>query len=267
MTAPVQLAALQQWLLATIADPAPIDAATVCNRISASRQQAPEQRLSVYQQAYFARLLDVLRELFPCTRFAVGDETFDDLATGYIVQHPPRSYTLARLADRLSDYLDQTRPSDGDWALFVVELTRLEQAIDRIFDGPGPEGLPPFDLPPAASLSLQLKLVPGCELFTFRFPVSTFYSDWKAGREPRWPTPQAQHVALWRRDYVVRRWELSAVQAKLLAAIQEGAALGAALHIAGAAAGMRDDADVDQLAADVRRWFTQWAAAGLFAAV
>ena len=42
--------------------------------ILASRQQSATQRLAVYSHAYFARLLDVLRELFPCVRHAVGDE-------------------------------------------------------------------------------------------------------------------------------------------------------------------------------------------------
>lgn len=260
MNAPAQLAALQQWLLATIADPTPIDAATVCRRLTSSRQQSPAERLSVYQHAYFGRLLDVLRELFPCTRFAVGDETFDELATGYIVRHPPRSYTLGRLADRWVEHLDKTRPRDGDWGLFVVELAKLEQAIDRIFDGPGPESLPPFVLPESADASLSLHFVPGFELLAFCFPTSKFYSDWKAGREPAWPHPQAQHIALLRRDFVVRRYELSATQAALLTAIQNGAPLGDAL-----AAAVSTDMPIDEVAAQLRDWFAHWSQAGFFA--
>jgi hypothetical protein len=261
MTAPAQLAAMQQWLLATIADPAPIDASAVCRRITASRQQVPEERLGVYQQAYFARLLDVLRELFPCTRFAVGDETFDALATGYIIRHPPHSYTLAQLADDLPQYLDETRPRDGEWGRFIVELAQLEQSIDRIFDGPGPELLPQFTLAGNADGSLRLKLVPGFEQHSFTFPISTFYTDWKNGRLPTWPQPREQHVALWRRNYIVRRWELSAPQMDLLRAIQNGDSLGDALA---AAADAADQADLADLAGNVRQWFAQWAAAGLF---
>lgn len=258
MNAPPQLAALQQWLLATIAEPTSIDATTVCNRLTASQQQTAAERLSVYQRAYFARLLDVLADLFPCTRFAVADETFAELAAGYVVRHPPNSYTLARLADRFTEYLDQTRPKDGDWGRFVVELAQLEQAIDRIFDGPGPEHLPPFSLPAAADASLTLQLAPGFELHAFQYPASTFYSDWKAGREPAWPEPQPQHVALLRRDYIVRRFELSEAQFSLLAAIQAGEPLGAALA---AAAEQFEDGE---LATAIREWFTTWAAAGFF---
>jgi len=252
---------LQQWLLATITDPAAIDASDVCQRIAPGPQQTPAERLSVYQRAYFARLLEVLGELFPCTRFAAGDEAFGDLAAAYVVRHPPRSYTLANLADHLVDFLDQTRPADAEWGLLLVELARLEQAIDRIFDGPGPEMLPPFAVPPAADERLRLKLVPSCELHRFQFPVSSFYSDWKAGRQPTWPKPREQHVVLWRRDYIVRRLELSAVQCRLLLAIQRGDTLGESLATANGEA--RDTAE---LAGDIHRWFTAWSAAGLFAA-
>jgi hypothetical protein len=261
MTVPRELAAMQQWLLATIADPAQIDAATVCNRLTAGPRQSPAERLSVYQQAYFARLLEVLRELFPCTRFAIGDATFDELATAYLLAYPPRSYTLTRLADRFAQHLDQTRPQDGEWSRFVVELATLEEAIDRIFDGPGPELLPKFALPADANEHLRLALAPGCELFRFQFPVSTFYSDWKAGAAPTWPQPEEQHLVLWRRDYIVRRCELSSVQYRLLAAIHRGDTLGAALA---AAAG--EAVAGDELVGKLHGWFQQWSAGGLFSA-
>src|SRR5205823_13015976 len=148
-----QLDQLQQWMLAAIAQPDGIDATRLEETILPSRQQSAGQRLAVYSHAYVARLLDVLRELFPCTRFAVGDELFDQFAAGYLQAHPPHSYTLADLANKLADYLDATRPAD--WGSFVVELVRLEQAIDRIFDGPGPEGLPPFVVTQDAGESLR----------------------------------------------------------------------------------------------------------------
>jgi len=261
MTLPRELAAMQQWMLATIADPATIDAAVVCNRVTAGPQQSPAQRLSVYQHAYFARLLDVLREQFPCTRFAAGDEAFDELATDYIVRQPPSSYTLARLADGLPRHLEATRPRDGEWGLFLVELTQLEQAIDRIFDGPGPERLPPFALPGDAGEDLRLRFVPGCELHSFRFPVSTYYSAWKAGGDPNWPQQTEQHVALLRRDYIVRRCELSPVQAALLSALHGGATLGEAVA---AAAGNPQSPVLEQLAPQLHDWFAHWSAAGLF---
>lgn len=244
---------LQRWLLDSITQPERAEPAAIESAILPSRRQSAAERLAVYQHAYVARLLEVLRELFPCTRFAVGDELFDEFAAGYLRRDPPHSYTLGRLADRWADYLDETRPADADWSGFLVELARLEQAIDRIFDGPGPEDLPPFELPLGATDDLQLSLSPGFELHAFAFPVSAYYTSWKSGGQPNWPQRLEQFVALWRRDYVVRRLELDPVQYNVLAAIARGRALAESLECAGAAT-----------PGQVRAWFTSWAAAGLF---
>jgi Putative DNA-binding domain len=261
MSGRVQLNDVQQWLLAAITQPHETSPAELEERILPSRQQSAAERLGVYTHAYRARLLEVLRDLFPCTRFAVGDTLFDQFMISYVEQHPPHSYTLARLADKLIKHLDMTRPAD--WGAFVVELARLEKAIDRIFDAQGPENLPPFVLPADATSSIRLSFVPGFELHAFRYPVSSFYSDWKAGRESAWPDAAEQYIALFRRDYVVRRFELSAAAYELLLALSRGLTLGEALAAAAEAA---DGQPVDELAADFGRWFTVWAANGFFAA-
>jgi hypothetical protein len=244
---------LQNWLLSVIIQPEMTDADAIGQAILPSHQQSPTERLAVYQQAYLARLLSVLRELFPCTRFAVGDELFDDFAAGYLRRYPPHSYTLGRLADKWVDYLDESRPADADWSGFVVELARLEQAIDRIFDGPGPEQLPPFILPPNPTDDLQLTLAPGFELHAFAFPVSAYFTAWKADTRPAWPERGEQFVALFRRDYIVRRLELDRAQYDVLSRLARGQTLAESLQ--GAA-----DASPEQ----VRGWFTSWAAAGFF---
>src|SRR3954453_11085505 len=142
-----QLDDIQRWMLASITA-TDGTAGGVNEMVLPSRQQSAAERLAVYRHAYFARLLEVLRELLPCTRRAVDDELFDRFAADYLRAHPPHSYTLARLADTFAEYLDATRPAD--WGAFVVELVRLELAIDHIFDGPGPETLPPLTIPPDA---------------------------------------------------------------------------------------------------------------------
>ena len=259
MTRDTHLGALQHWLLDAVTNQAAPQSNAIDQIILPSRQQSAGERLAVYQHAYLARLLEVLRELFPCTRFAVGDDLFDQFAAGYLHAYPPHSYTLARLADHLVEHFDATRPAD--WGAFVVELARLEQAIDRIFDAAGPEGLPPLAVPPQAADSLKLAFVPGFELFAFRFPVSSYFTEWKAGRQPGWPERSSQYVALFRRDYIVRRYELTAGQYELLAALQRGASLGEAL----ASVNDKGTLDTNDAAEHLGRWFTLWAAERFFA--
>jgi hypothetical protein len=252
------LVAIQHWLLTAITDPAAPPADETDSVLTASDSQSTTQRLAIYRDAYLARLLEVLRDQFPCTRFAVGDELFDQFAIGYLRQFPPHAYTLARLADNLVDYLDQSRPAD--WGAFVVELARLEQAIDHVFDAPGPEELPPFSLPEHTSENLVLQLAPGFTLLSLTHPVSTFYTAWKAGQQPKWPSLQPQFVALLRRDYIVRRHELNAVQFKLLLALNRGTPLDEAIRCAAAC----ENSTAQELTKSIRDWFMTWTASGFF---
>jgi hypothetical protein len=104
-----------------------------------------------------------------------------------------------------------------------------------------------------------LRLVPGLRLLAFRFPVSSYFTAWKGGEQPLWPDREPQYVALLRRDYIVRRHELTAWQYDLLSHLAAGRTLDESL------ASIAAQADsIDSLAADVRRWFTNWSAEGFF---
>lgn len=256
-----KLAALQSWLLAAIVKAEEPADAEVAQHVAASRALTAGERLGVYRHAYLARLLEVLREWFPCTRYAVGGDLFDQLCGGYLQAHPPTSYTLGRLADHFAEYLERTRPAD--WGQFVVELVRLELAIERVFDAAGPEGLPPFRLPEGMNGETRLALVPGCELLQFAYPVSSYFTDWKAGKAPVWPAAGEQFVALYRRDFVVRRSELQEGQFRLLVALQGGATLQEGVE----AAAKTEAGSHDEFARKLREWFEVWAREGLFAAV
>ena len=281
MPEPLPLRALQTWMLAVLTHPAGVAAGAAAagdlqleDVIQHGPQQSAAERMAVYSSAYLARLLEVLRELFPCLRFAVGDEVFDQFALGYLRRHPPASYTLHRLADQFAEFLEATRPQEDAATGFVVDLVRLEHAIDQVFDGPGPEpgsgvfcGNDPSIIasdstakdsrPPR--VAPQVRLIPGFRLLAFRFPVSTYFTAWKAGERASWPEPQPQYIALLRRDYVVRRHELTAAQYELLGHLAAGRSLDDSL------AAIAGEAElIDALSEDVRRWFTHWAAAGFF---
>ncbi len=258
----LSLDSLQRWMLAAITQPAGVDrVAQLEEIILPSRQQTSAERLAVYSSAYFARLLEVLRELFPCLRSAVGEELFDQFAMHYLQAHPPVSYTLNRLADRFADFLAATRPPDDDASGFAVDLARLEHAIDEVFGGPGPEDLPANDSRATFAGDRPLPLVPSFRLLWFDFPASNYFTAWKAGQRPAWPAASEQFVALLRRDYIVRRYELSRLQFELLSQLAAGQTLDVAL------ASIAPQApSIDGLAADVRQWFTLWSAKGFFVA-
>ncbi len=65
--------------------------------VTRSRQLTAIERLQIYGNAYFARLLECLREEFPVLKHALTEEVFDAFAVGYLQQYPSRSYTLFEL--------------------------------------------------------------------------------------------------------------------------------------------------------------------------
>ncbi|QDU96497.1 HvfC/BufC N-terminal domain-containing protein [Lignipirellula cremea] len=286
---PRDLGVVQRWMQAVITHPdgvaqgltseaalaeiavAPIDIEQVVMR---SHSLTSVERLAVYGNAYFARLLECMRELFPALAQALSEEVFDSFSFGYLQQHPSRSYTLERLADHFVPFLEETRPSlqePGDdpdapsWPDFVIDLARLEWTIDRVFDGPGVEQETPLAvadlqaIPPEQWADACLEPVVCLHLLAFRYPVNDYYTAWRQGGDAPLPDPRPSYVAITRRDYVVRRYELSQPQYSLLSSLASGQSLGEAT-----AQAAESFDSVEALAESLQNWFAAWSAQRFF---
>lgn len=247
------------------------DAGDVIRR---SARQTPLERISIYAGAYYARLLECLGGCFPILKRALGEETFDSFAFEYLQQYPSRSYTLDRLGEHFCRFLEETRPNaeEGGWPDFLIDLATLEWTIGRVFDGAGseerdlltPEVLEKF--PADRFAEAKLSIVQGFELLAFRYPVSAYFTAVRRAAEDEdvpIPGPGAEHVAVFRRNFVVRRYPLAEPQYELLHKLQAGAAVGDAI----AAAAARMDEDDDSMAATLQSWFRFWSREGFFAAI
>jgi hypothetical protein len=244
--------------------------------IRRSKNLTAEQRLGIYANAYYARLIECLRESFPVLARTLGQEVFDAFAFDYLQRYPSASYTLNRLGDRFAEFLNQTRPDRKDgggaigWPDFLIDLARLEWNIEQVFDGPGVEKervLCVEDLRGMDGAKFgEARMVPVVclRLLEFRYPVNDYYTAVRRLGEgdapPDPPAPAAQYVALTRREYVVRRIELSGAQHALLSGLQRGATVNEAIG----AAASRWDGDALALGNAIREWFSDWSAGGLF---
>ena len=247
--------------------------------VRSTRNFGASERLSVYANAYYARLLECLGESFPVLKYALGEETFNEFAFGYLQAHPSRSYTLNRLGDDFARYLDETRPRRSeteplgpDWPDFLIDLARLEWTIGQVFDGPGLEREDLLDsesfqvIAPEQWPQARLKLAVCMRLLQFSYPINDYYTEArraKEGEEIPLPEPRRQFVAISRRQYVVRRYELSEPQYRLLESLQAGETIGQAIECAAEIL----DADDEELAVSLRSWFHNWAAEGFFQAL
>jgi hypothetical protein len=289
-----QLAQIQRWLQAVIthADGVEAGLASVEARsaidvspdqvedvVDPSKRRTSVERLEVYANAYYARLLECLRDEFPALLHAVGEEVFDGLAFGYLQSYPSQSYTLSELSRQFAQYLEETRPRDDDdanvspsWPDFMIDLVQLERCYSEVFDGPGAERLALLraedlrDLAPDAWVDARLICVPCLRLLSLRFPVHEYATAVREKQDPDLPEPEPTWLAVSRINYVVRRWTLTRVQFELLAALVAGQTVGSAIEGAAKLA-VESGESVDRLAESLRDWFAEWSSAGFFRAL
>ncbi len=285
-----RLERLQRWTQAVVTHPGGVaagvasaearrslgvDLDTLETVVAPSPSLSGAERLAVYCRSYHARLLQCLREMFPALLRALGGELFDRFALDYLQQHPPRDYSLDRLADAFPRHLAETRPDSAvppnereSWPDFVVELAALELTFLKVYDGPGLEGraLPRAHdiraLDPARVLETRPAPAACLRLFAFRYPVHAYMLAARREQNPELPAPADSFVALTRRDYRVRLYELPAPQYALLHALDGRRTLGEALkHLA-----PPDDCQPPPVAT-LRNWFCDWVTRGFFESV
>lgn len=265
------LHALETWMLSVITDPAGV--ADASHVIHESDDWPAPDRMHVYWNAYFARLLECLRSEFPTLHSVLGDDAFDELARGYLEAHPPQSYTLSQLGATFSHYLAATRPprvdDAPDWADFLIDLAAYEWTLSEVFDGPGSEGLAAFSAAEIATvpadrwLECTFVIAPCLKLRSYRFPVHLSHAAVRSGETLAMPRPEASHVAVTRRNYIVRHHALGRDEFRLLELLGSGTSLGDALN-ALLDEGVPEAIDVTGSLAD---WFQRWTRAGFLVGV
>jgi hypothetical protein len=92
------LATIQRWMQHAITDQddAPPDAPAEAV-VRGSGSLGASERVALDRVTYQRRLAGCLRDGYPGTRHALGDELFDDFALAFVRAQPSRSYTLASL--------------------------------------------------------------------------------------------------------------------------------------------------------------------------
>ena len=276
---------VQRWMMSVITHPdgivsgiesdeaqqqVPVTAEDIEQVITRSRQCTSLERLQIYGNAYYARLIECLQDEFPASRNALGDETFDAFALAYLQDCPSRSYTLSKLGTEFPRFLRETRPLDippeSTWPDFLVDLATLERTYSEAFDAPGPERLtllrsedllaiPSERWPDARLISVEC-----LRLLELRFPVHEYATAVRKSAQASIPEPGTTYLAVSREDYVVRRWPLTRTAFQLLGLLRQGQPIGAAIEQCLDS----EDADEAELVNNIRTWFQTWATMGLF---
>jgi hypothetical protein len=99
--------------------------------ISGDGRLSARERVAIYADAYFYRLIDVFKEDFPATLAVLGAAHFHNLITGYLIEYPPTEPSIAFAGHHLAEFLQQHPLRDQ--APFVADLALLERTLIESF--------------------------------------------------------------------------------------------------------------------------------------
>jgi hypothetical protein len=233
--------------------------------IESSAQATASERLEIYANAYFERILEALQTDFPATALAAG-EGFASLVARYLMAHAPRGASISEAGRGLADFLarqKQVKP-------WLSELARLEwAALEAYFADGGSkptakalEGIAEREWPRA-----RLELSPSVRLLSTRYPVGDLWrlradpdSFLKAARTCR-ARPRALGYCLWRMPgaSTVTCMKLDPAAALLLGAFARKKSLGSALRTLK----KRDLPPPER----IQSWFSAWISGGVIAKI
>jgi hypothetical protein len=266
MTAPDALLALQRDFACSVAtlDGTHGHDAAVLARLRSDRGIPARDRLHVYEDAYFARIHNVLREDYGALHAAIGADAFHDLAKLYLMAHPSRSFSLRFAGERLPEFLAGpiAEPFARRWPL-AADLAALEWALVDVFDAPDAVALERAALAqvrPEDWAGLRFMLIPAHRLLSLDWPVQRVREAWSAGRALPPIQPESTTLLVHRHGERVFQRVVASLEAGALEFVRDGQ------DFATLCASVADATSDSEGATLVLEMLERWIAEGLLAA-
>lgn len=173
---PLRLKELQSWFGSVIASPLnPENRLLPQSKGRDFRQEATcyilprlklesYERIGIYHQQYWWRLLSVLHENFPLLTRVLGYSTFNQkMAIPFLLDHPPKDFALCRLGEKLPAWIREKFPLEKGWKYFA----QIDWAANQSF---WMGSFLQLELPLEGTLALQ----PHAHLFSFPGDLFSF---------------------------------------------------------------------------------------------
>lgn len=233
------------------------------------------ERLQLYNQMYWYRLFDAIRDDCPVLLATLGEEAFGRLAEAYLTQCPSRSFTLRDLCSRLPAFLRAHPRLAAPHSALALEISLFEWAQTVAFDGESRPVLSTETLAHTPPSRLRLGLQPYVTLLDLRYPVDTYALSVKrrdamrseasntpdskvvrkrALRRARLPRPSRTFVAVHRLNNQLFYKRLEPAAFRILGSLRDGATLSRAITAAGPKV----------KPGEIQAWFAAWMGLGWF---
>lgn len=265
-----ELAELQTWFQGAVVRPS-LPHGPCCTEVEAagahvlpSRTLTAEERVAIYADMHVARLVNVLAEDYPAVRAVAGADEFEQLARGYLADHPPHSFTLSVLGRHVPDWI--AGRADLENGALLADVARVELSMTRVFDAPREVALSPADiaaLPAGTWADPRPRLIGALELLELGHRANAIVRAVRQGEEMPPLDSARTRLVVWRKDDVVWRRDLDPAAFAALRALHAGASLADAIAAA-AAAHAGDPADLEPR---VAQWMSDWSQDGFFSSI
>ncbi len=241
---------------------------------------ASHERLEIYNQQYWFRILSSFAEDFPGLRGLIGVRRFDKLSVAYLAENPSRSFTLRNLGAGLESWLRRHAEIAPGVHGMAIDMVRVEWAEIEAFDG---RELPRFSKEELAGLSgdTAFRLQPHLHMLELAYPVDDLLIRVRRAehqhnmvsnavrkaahrtkvRKASLPKPQKTYLVVYRLNDTVFFKRLTREGFALLGTLGEGKTLSEALE----ASMPKPAAKVEAFRQQVREWFENWASLGWLA--
>lgn len=191
--------------------------------IAATANNSTIERLDVYRDGYYLRLVDILAIDYPVLKVIAGEELFDKLGREYVDIYPSNHFSVRVFGRHFNKFLTNQRtlePMLAEMAKFEWMLVETQDASD----GPHLTLEAMAQIPPEAWASMQFKLHPSFQLLPF---YSNAPDLWKAiDQQQERPATKYQdepvYWMFWRSEITPYFAPLSAPELGMINAIQAG---------------------------------------------
>lgn len=267
---PKNLLHVQKWFGTVIAHPLidnetdPSISVEAPRYISPSLSLKPEERIQIYNQQYWWRLINIMQEAFPCVLRLFGFEDFErSIVVPFLQKYQPHNWSLNTLGDQLPKWIREDYK--GEDKQLVCDAALLDNLYNSIFFQKTFPSISTTD----EGISVQrLYLQPHVTFIEFPYKMTEFRRQLLKEEPPYWvehPFPELkkeqEHILLFRNLKGKLAYKsLSNVEWSILKLFQTGSTIDAVCEwIEGQTDAFRQEAEVQ-----LQEWFSNWTIMGIF---
>jgi hypothetical protein len=229
--------------------------------VNGDERLSAAERVGIYADSYFYRLLECLGEDFPATQSVLGTDNFAALVKGYLLEHPPIEPSILYAGLYLADFLND-HPLAERWP-FIADLARLERAVLDVFhaaDSP-PLRIEALQTVPSEKWpALKLRTHPAVDIVHSEWRIADLLHSVEQGREWTDPKYKEASVLVWRQNAFVNYRNLEPVERDALVIVAKGASFAAVCET------MAAGAEEPNRVALIGRLMARWLADGIIMA-